>query len=155
MRQISAPQAHAITGGSRAVLPPVEGLAEARPYTNETIFDELRARPDGLLILGGGPIGCELGQAFARLGVRVTIVEMSDRILEKEDPDVAEVVRRALEADGVRLILGGKARRVKRLVVCWLVATLRTTLATCFGSSRSLGRVGFPRFALAATGRPQ
>ena len=104
-----------IATGSRAVLPPVEGLAEARPYTNETIFDELRARPDGLLILGGGPIGCELGQAFARLGVRVTIVEMSDRILEKEDPDVAEVVRRALEADGVRLILGGKARRVKRL----------------------------------------
>ena len=103
-----------IATGSRAALPPVEGLADARPYTNETIFDELRARPDGMIILGGGPIGCELGQAFARLGVRVTIVEAASRILEKEDPDVADVVRRALEADGVTFRIGAKARRVAR-----------------------------------------
>jgi pyruvate/2-oxoglutarate dehydrogenase complex dihydrolipoamide dehydrogenase (E3) component len=92
----------------------VEGLADVRPYTNETIFDELRARPEGLLVLGGGPIGCELGQAFARLGVSVTIVEAAARILDKEDPDVADVVRRALEADGVAFRVGAKARRVSR-----------------------------------------
>ena len=103
-----------IATGSRAALPPIEGLADARPYTNETIFDELRARPDGLLILGGGPMGCELGQAFARLGVRVTIMQSAPRLLEKEDPDVAEVVRRALEADGVRLLLSARASRVSR-----------------------------------------
>jgi pyruvate/2-oxoglutarate dehydrogenase complex dihydrolipoamide dehydrogenase (E3) component len=104
-----------IATGSRAALPPTEGLAEARPYTNETIFDELRTRPDGMIILGGGPIGCELGQAFARLGVRVTIVEAASRVLEKEDPEVADVVRRALEADGVTLRIGAKARRVVRV----------------------------------------
>ena len=103
-----------IATGSRAALPDVEGLAEARPYTNETIFDELRARPDGLIILGGGPIGCELGQAFARLGVRVTLVEAGARILEKEDDDVAEVVRRSLESDGVTVLAGAQARRVTR-----------------------------------------
>src|SRR5882672_8341789 len=100
-----------IATGSRAALPPVEGLAEVRPYTNETIFDDLRARPDGMIILGGGPIGCELGQAFARLGVRVTVVQSAERILEKEDPDVADVVRQAMEADGVTLRTAGQARR--------------------------------------------
>jgi pyruvate/2-oxoglutarate dehydrogenase complex dihydrolipoamide dehydrogenase (E3) component len=103
-----------IATGSRAALPDVEGLAEVRPYTNETIFDDLRARPDGLVILGGGPIGCELGQAFARLGVRVTVVQSAERILEKEDPDVADVVRRAMEADGVTLRTAARARRVTR-----------------------------------------
>jgi pyruvate/2-oxoglutarate dehydrogenase complex dihydrolipoamide dehydrogenase (E3) component len=103
-----------IATGSRAALPPVEGLAEVRPYTNETLFDDLRARPDGMIILGGGPIGCELGQAFARLGVRVTVVQSAQRILEKEDPDVADVVRRAMEADGVTLHTSAKARRVTR-----------------------------------------
>src|SRR5262249_27880520 len=103
-----------IATGSRAALPPVEGLAQARPYTNETIFDELRARPDGLLVLGGGPIGCELGQAFARLGVRVTLVQSASRLLEKEGPDVAQVVQGALEADGVRVLLSARASRVDR-----------------------------------------
>ena len=63
--------------GSRAAIPPIEGLAEAAPYTNETIFDELREAPARMIVLGGGPIGCELGQAFARLGVKVTIVEVA------------------------------------------------------------------------------
>jgi pyruvate/2-oxoglutarate dehydrogenase complex dihydrolipoamide dehydrogenase (E3) component len=103
-----------IASGSRAALPEVEGLAEVRPYTNETIFDELRSRPEGLIVLGGGPIGCELGQAFARLGVAVTIVEAGARVLEKEDEDVAEVVRRSLEQDGVTVLAGARARRVTR-----------------------------------------
>ena len=107
--------AFVIATGSRAALPAVEGLAEAQPYTNETIFDDLRARPARLVVLGGGPIGCELGQAFARLGVRVTLVQSKPRLLEKEDPDVADVVRRAMEADGVIVKVGTKARRATRL----------------------------------------
>ena len=103
-----------VATGSRPALPDVEGLAAARPYTNETIFDELRTRPDGMVILGGGPIGCELGQAFARLGVRVTVVQSAARLLEKEDPDVADVVRKAMEADGVTVRTGARARRVTR-----------------------------------------
>jgi pyruvate/2-oxoglutarate dehydrogenase complex dihydrolipoamide dehydrogenase (E3) component len=103
-----------IATGSRAAVPPVDGLADARPYTNETIFDELRERPDGLIVLGGGPIGCELGQAFARLGVAVTILEVAARILDKEDEDVAAVVQRALEADGVAVRTSAKVRGVRR-----------------------------------------
>jgi pyruvate/2-oxoglutarate dehydrogenase complex dihydrolipoamide dehydrogenase (E3) component len=103
-----------IATGSRPALPPVEGLAAADPYTTETIFDELRERPGRMVVLGGGPVGCELGQAFARLGVRVTLVEMASRILEKEDEDAAEAVRRALDADGVRVLTGARARRVAR-----------------------------------------
>jgi len=103
-----------IATGSRPSLPPIDGLYEARPWTSETVFDDLRARPDGLVVLGGGPIGCELGQALARLGVHVTLVQSAGRILEKEDPDVAEVVRRAMEADGVEFRLEAQVRRVER-----------------------------------------
>jgi pyruvate/2-oxoglutarate dehydrogenase complex dihydrolipoamide dehydrogenase (E3) component len=103
-----------IATGSRAAIPPIEGLAEAGPHTNETIFDELREAPPRMIVLGGGPIGCELGQAFARLGVKVTLVEMASRILEKEDDDAAEAVRRRMEADGVRVIAGARAERVHR-----------------------------------------
>jgi pyruvate/2-oxoglutarate dehydrogenase complex dihydrolipoamide dehydrogenase (E3) component len=103
-----------IATGSRAAIPPIEGLADAGPYTNETIFDELREAPARMIVLGGGPIGCELGQAFARLGVKVTIVEMARRILEKEDEDAAEAVRTRMEADGVRVMEGARALRVHR-----------------------------------------
>jgi pyruvate/2-oxoglutarate dehydrogenase complex dihydrolipoamide dehydrogenase (E3) component len=103
-----------IAAGSRAAMPDVEGLAYARPFTNETIFDELRAKPERMIVLGGGPIGCELGQAFARLGVKVTLLQSEARLLPKEDADVAELVRRRLEAEGVRVITAAKATRVTR-----------------------------------------
>lgn len=103
-----------IASGSRAGLPPIEGLAEARPFTNETIFDELRARPARLIVLGGGPIGCELGQAFARLGVQVTILEALPRLLDKEDEDAAAVVRRQLESEGVKVVTGARVQRASR-----------------------------------------
>jgi pyruvate/2-oxoglutarate dehydrogenase complex dihydrolipoamide dehydrogenase (E3) component len=103
-----------IATGSRAALPPVEGLAEARPFTNETVFDELRARPARMIVVGGGPIGCELGQAFQRLGVAVTILEVLPRLLLKEDEEAASLVRKRLEADGVRVITGARLRRVER-----------------------------------------
>jgi len=103
-----------IAAGSRAGIPPVDGLVEARPLTNETVFDELSEKPERMIVLGGGPIGCELGQAFARLGVAVTIVELLPRLLEKEDPDVSALVHRRLEEEGLRVRTGAKARRVSR-----------------------------------------
>jgi pyruvate/2-oxoglutarate dehydrogenase complex dihydrolipoamide dehydrogenase (E3) component len=95
-----------IATGSAAFVPPVPGLAELPYLTNETIFN-IEHLPDHLLIMGGGPIGCELAQAFVRLGAKVSLVEMMS-ILPKDDPEAAEVVRRALLADGVRLYEGHK-----------------------------------------------
>ena len=73
-----------VATGSEPLMPPVPGLTEADPLTNETVWD-LVARPDRLVVVGGGPVGCELSQAFARLGSRVTLVEMSPRLLVAEE----------------------------------------------------------------------
>lgn len=94
-----------VAAGSRPFVPPVPGLAETGYLTNETVFG-LRERPEHLLILGGGPIGVELAQAFRRLGSRVTLVE-GDAILGREDPEPVEVVRAALLREGVILREGG------------------------------------------------
>jgi pyruvate/2-oxoglutarate dehydrogenase complex dihydrolipoamide dehydrogenase (E3) component len=94
-----------VAAGSRPFVPPVPGLAETGYLTNETVFG-LRERPEHLLILGGGPIGVELAQAFRRLGSRVTLVE-GDAILGREDPEAVEVVRAALLREGVTLREGG------------------------------------------------
>ena len=99
--------------GSAPLVPPVPGLAEAGCLTNETVFTH-PALPRRLCVLGGGPIGLELGQAFARLGSRVTVVEMLPRILPREDADAAEVVARSLRADGIDLRTGRQAVRVER-----------------------------------------
>ena len=99
--------------GGRAAVPPVDGLAAAGYLTNETVFD-LDARPARLLVLGGGPIGCELAQAFARFGSAVTLLDSGDRLLPRDDPDAGAVVARALAADGVRVELGAKVVAVRR-----------------------------------------
>ena len=97
--------------GSRPAVPPVPGLAGTPHLTNETIFD-LASLPEHLLVLGGGPIGCELAQAFRRLGARVSVVEMLS-LLPKDDPEPVEVVRRALLADGVDLYEQHKVLRAE------------------------------------------
>ena len=102
-----------IAAGSHAAVPPIPGLEGVPYYTNETIFDELEGRPDRLTVLGGGPIGCELGQVFARLGVRVTIVQRPPRILEKEDADAAGLLRRRLEAEGATIWTGAEVKAAK------------------------------------------
>jgi pyruvate/2-oxoglutarate dehydrogenase complex dihydrolipoamide dehydrogenase (E3) component len=91
-----------IATGSRASLPPVPGLETVPAYTNEDIFG-LQQRPDHLLIIGGGPIGCEMAQAHRRLGCAVTLVERFS-LLAKDDPDCVDIVRQALVGEGVRLI---------------------------------------------------
>lgn len=100
-----------IASGSRAAVPPIPGL-DASPYlTNERVF-ELTKLPEHLIVLGGGPIGVELGQAFRRLGSQVTIIEAA-AILGREEPEAAAVVIAQLTADGVTLLPGHKAVRVE------------------------------------------
>jgi pyruvate/2-oxoglutarate dehydrogenase complex dihydrolipoamide dehydrogenase (E3) component len=108
-----------VATGAAAVLPPIPGLAQASPLTNETIFS-LAELPDRLLVLGGGSIGCELGQAFARLGSRVTIVEAAERLLTREDPDAAELVTRALVADEVQVRVGAGVTAVRPDGPAWV-----------------------------------
>ena len=98
-----------IATGSSALIPPIDGLADTPYLTNETIFDLITA-PDHLIIIGGGPIGCELAQAHRQLGCRVTVIEALT-ILPKDDPDLADVVRTALTQDGISLIEQAKVVR--------------------------------------------
>ena len=101
-----------IATGARAAVPPIPGLAEAGYLTNESIFD-LVDLPRHLVVIGGGPLGCELAQAFARFGAAVTLVQRAPSVLEREDPDAAGIVERALRADGVQLRLNASVERVK------------------------------------------
>ncbi len=110
-RQVDFAQA-AICTGSAPLQPPIAGLVDAAPLTSDTVWD-LRSLPARLAVLGGGNIGCELGQAFARLGSQVTIVEGADRILGKEDVAAARIVEAALERDGVTVLSGSSATQVK------------------------------------------
>jgi len=101
-----------IATGSRAVVPKIKGIENVTYFTNETIFDELKTKPESMIVLGGGPIGCELAQTFQRLGVDVTILQRGDQLLPREDRDVAEFVERRLINEGVRVIKNAAARSV-------------------------------------------
>jgi pyruvate/2-oxoglutarate dehydrogenase complex dihydrolipoamide dehydrogenase (E3) component len=94
-----------IATGARAVDPPIEGISEAGYLTNETVFS-LTERPERLAVIGGGPIGSELAQAFHRLGSRVTIIHRGDHLLGREDADAAQILQDAFIAEGIRLFLG-------------------------------------------------
>jgi len=102
-----------IATGARAAEPPIPGLADAGFLTNHTVFN-LTGQPPRLAVVGGGPIGCELAQAFARLGTAVTIIEMGEQFLAREDRDAARLLERSLEADGVSIRLATKLERVER-----------------------------------------
>jgi pyruvate/2-oxoglutarate dehydrogenase complex dihydrolipoamide dehydrogenase (E3) component len=101
-----------IATGTRAGIPPIDGIQNVPFFTNETIFDELRTKPESMIVLGGGPIGCELSQVMSRLGVKVTIIEVLDQILPKEDPDVADWMETRLVTDGIRVLRSSQATRV-------------------------------------------
>jgi dihydrolipoamide dehydrogenase len=111
-----------IAAGAEPFLPPIPGLKDAGVLTSDTLW-QLRELPRRLVVLGGGPIGCELAQAFARLGSQVTQVEMLPRVMTREDAEVSEIVAASLRADGVTLLTGHQAVRcetegdAKRLVV--------------------------------------
>jgi uncharacterized membrane protein YdjX (TVP38/TMEM64 family)/thioredoxin reductase len=97
-----------VATGAGPFVPPIPGLDEVGYLTSDTLW-QLQEHPGRLLVLGGGPIGCEMAQAFQRLGARVTQVEMADRILGGEDPDAAELVAAVLREEGVELLTGWKA----------------------------------------------
>jgi pyruvate/2-oxoglutarate dehydrogenase complex dihydrolipoamide dehydrogenase (E3) component len=96
-----------VATGSRPALPPIPGLSGATPLTTDTVFD-LTGAPGRMAIIGGGPVGCELAQAFQRLGVRITLFHDQARLLEREDPDASAIIERALQQDGVRVIVGAR-----------------------------------------------
>ena len=105
-----------IATGARAAVPPIPGLAEAGYLTNETVFS-LTALPRRLIVIGGGPIGCELAQAFARLGSQVSLVSDVPRLLPKEDADVAALLEQQFRHEGIELILGAKVERAEKSAV--------------------------------------
>jgi pyruvate/2-oxoglutarate dehydrogenase complex dihydrolipoamide dehydrogenase (E3) component len=100
-----------IATGSRPAVPNTPGLAEAGFETNQTIFN-LTERPNRLAIIGGGPLGCEMAQAFARLGSKVTVVQQGERLLPREDPDASSLLLRVFEHEGIRVILNAQVESV-------------------------------------------
>jgi pyruvate/2-oxoglutarate dehydrogenase complex dihydrolipoamide dehydrogenase (E3) component len=99
-----------IATGSRPAVPAIEGLKETGFVTNEEVF-QLQKLPESVIVLGGGPIGLELGQSFSRFGSSVTVVEMENRLLSKEDEEVSATVEEVLRAEGVTVWLNTKALR--------------------------------------------
>jgi pyruvate/2-oxoglutarate dehydrogenase complex dihydrolipoamide dehydrogenase (E3) component/uncharacterized membrane protein YdjX (TVP38/TMEM64 family) len=102
-----------IATGGRAVHPNIPGLSEAGFLTNETVFS-LTERPGRLLVMGGGPIGCEFAQAMQRLGCQVTLLHKYDRLMNREDPDAAKIVQKIFLKEGITLIYNAKPLRVDR-----------------------------------------
>ena len=121
-RQLTA-KSFIIATGAAPFIPPLPGVEDSGYLTSETLWDVMADRPNApnrLVILGGGPIGCELAQAFQRLGSKVTIVEMADRLLLKEDADAAALVTARLQSEGVSVHTAHRALRFasgKTLVV--------------------------------------
>lgn len=111
-----------IASGARPLVPKIPGIEQVEPLTSDNVWN-LREQPKRLLVLGGGPIGCELAQAFQRLGSAVTQVEMLERLLIREDPEASAAVMASLRQDGVELRLRHKAMRFEviegqRQLVC-------------------------------------
>jgi len=99
--------------GARPFVPPIPGLDQVDYLTSDSLWD-LRELPKRLLVLGAGPIGCELAQSFARLGAEVTVVDQAPRIMPREDEDVAELVMERFTREGVRVLTGYKADSFER-----------------------------------------
>ncbi len=100
-----------ITTGSRALIPPIKGIEKVLYFTNRTTFD-IEQLPESLLVLGGGPIGIELGAAMTRLGVKVTLVEQADTVLARDDQELVAKLVEHLEAEGLELLTNMKAVEV-------------------------------------------
>jgi pyruvate/2-oxoglutarate dehydrogenase complex dihydrolipoamide dehydrogenase (E3) component/uncharacterized membrane protein YdjX (TVP38/TMEM64 family) len=118
-QQTLTTRAIVIAAGARPLVPRIPGIDQVRVLTSDNVW-ELRELPRRLVVLGGGPIGCELAQAFARFGARVTQVEMLPRLLPREDPDAAELVRERFAAEGIDVRTAHRAVRVEpgRALIC-------------------------------------
>ncbi len=111
-----------IAAGARPFVPPIPGIEEVGYYTSDTLW-EMRELPERLVVLGGGPIGSELTQCFARFGSRVTQVEMLPRILVKEDPEISEMVMKRFQEEGVDVKVNHKAKEFRsengrKILIC-------------------------------------
>jgi pyruvate/2-oxoglutarate dehydrogenase complex dihydrolipoamide dehydrogenase (E3) component/uncharacterized membrane protein YdjX (TVP38/TMEM64 family) len=111
-----------IATGASPLVPPIPGLDQVDYLTSDNLW-QLRELPRRLVVLGGGPIGCELAQAFARFGAEVTQVEMAPQLMGREDPDVAEFIRGRFEAEGVRVLTAYTAKHViveenEKILIC-------------------------------------
>ena len=121
-KQLLSTRSIVIAAGARPFVPPIPGLAEVGFLTSDTLW-EMKDLPKRLVVLGGGPIGCELAQSFARLGAQVTQVEMAPQVMGREDAEVSALVAQVLRDDGVNLLTGHQAVRCeqangsKRLIV--------------------------------------
>ncbi len=101
-----------ISTGARPFVPPIEGIDQIDYLTSDNLW-EIRALPKRLVVLGGGPIGCELAQSFARFGSKVSIVEMAPRLMIREDDDVADIVTQRFQAGGIDVLAGHRAKQFK------------------------------------------
>ncbi len=101
-----------IATGSQPVIPPIPGLAEVDYWSTHDVI-QAQKLPYSLVVLGGGPVGCELGQTLARFGVKVTIVEAGDRLLPPEEPEASAAVEAAFDAEGIKVLTGAAVQRVE------------------------------------------
>ena len=108
-------------GGTRASLPPIEGLHEGPYWTNKEAIWHDGGVPSSLVVIGGGPIGVEFAQIYARFGARVTIVESFERLLPPEDEDSGEVLRSALEAEGISILTGAMIESARHDAGTWRI----------------------------------
>jgi pyruvate/2-oxoglutarate dehydrogenase complex dihydrolipoamide dehydrogenase (E3) component len=126
-----------IAAGARAVRPQIPGIEETGYLTNESVFS-LTSLPKKLAVIGGGPIGCELAQAFQRLGSEVTLFHKGSQLLDKEDADAAEIVQQALIKDGIRLVLNCQLESVAQNPEGKMISFVGDNLANPFRSQESI-----------------
>ncbi|HCP23334.1 MAG TPA: hypothetical protein DIT90_04315 [Dehalococcoidia bacterium] len=121
--------------GARPTVPPIQGLDDVDYLTYETVWD-LPGLPSRLVVIGGGPIGCELAQAFCRLGSSVTLIEGANRIMLQDEPEAADLVTQRLSDEGVELKIGTAVERVEKMPerrgCCWRAESRSKPAAYCY-----------------------
>jgi len=151
----------AIATGSRAAIPKIAGIESVHYFTNETIFDQLETKPESMIVIGGGPIGCELGQTFARLGVRVTILQRGPQLLPREDPEVADFLEKCLRDEGVKVVKNAETKAVSqssRGIELQLSSSEQPAIAAdvlliSAGRTPRVGEIGLEKIGVASSAR--
>ena len=149
-----------IATGTSPALPPVPGLADAKPWTNREVF-KIRSVPASLAVMGGGAIGLELAQAYSRFGVKVTVIEAFERILAPEEPESSALLTEILLAEGITILTGQAASHVERLATGAVRITLANgeiveaqELLVAAGRVPNLRGIGLASVGLDETARP-
>ncbi len=149
-----------IATGTSPALPPVPGLADAKPWTNREVF-KIREVPESLAVMGGGAIGLELAQAFSRFGAKVTVIEAFDRILAPEEPESSTLITEVLRGEGVTIITGQAASNVERMANGSVKITLAdgqvveaAEMLVAAGRTPNLRNIGLGTVGLDETARP-